>query len=231
MIKHIGKHNNRKVVILYRQVPGETHMCLVTYTDALPSALHDDVMRVLESPAGQAAKELSDALFRNLTTEGRPLLTTLHREGRIKKVPTNQVMVTPAANSVVKLDELNKILIEMEKGEEAVARLKELEDSMGMVDPRTRNKKDKKTTASTVSPPLAAPADGALSDNELAASLRQQAEKMTLEAKALMTEAERLHKEAAALVPAVQIEETPTVAADVTTTKPKTKKATKVKAN
>lgn len=231
MIKHIGKHNNRKVVILYRQVPNETHMCLVTYTDSLPSALHDDLMRVLESPAGQAAKELSDALFRNLTTEGRPLLTTLHREGRIKKVPTNQVMVTPAANSVVKLDELNKILIEMEKGEEAIARLKELEDSMGMVDPRTRNKKDKKTTASTVSPPLAAPADGALSDNELAASLRQQAEKMTLEAKALMTEAERLHKEAAALVPAEQEKETPMVAADVTTTKPKTKKATKVKTN
>lgn len=231
MIKHIGKHNGRKVVILYRQVPGESHMCLVTYTDALPSALHDDVMRVLESPAGQAAKELSDALFRNLTTEGRPLLSTLHREGRIKKVPTNQVMVTPAANSSVKLDELNKILTEMEKGEEAIARLKEIEDTMGMVDPRTKNKKGKKNSGDTVAPPLAAPTDGALSDSELAESLKRQAEKMTSEAKALMAEADRLHKEAAMLVPAKEEKETPMVTADVTTTKSKAKKTTKVKAN
>jgi len=230
MIKHIGKHNNRKVVILYRQVPGENHMCLVTYTDALPSALHDDIMRVLESPVGQEAKELSDALFRNMTTEGRPLLTTLHREGRIKKVPTNQVMVTPTANSSVKLDELNKLLTEMEKGEEAISRLKEIEDTLGMVDPRNKNKKNRKNTANTVSSTLSAPTDSVLSDTELASSLKQQAEKMSVEAKALLAEADRLYKEAAALLPKEEVKETQMVTADATT-KPKAKKTTKVKAN
>ena len=31
MIKHIGKHGDRKVAIVFREVPGETHMCLVIY--------------------------------------------------------------------------------------------------------------------------------------------------------------------------------------------------------
>ena len=36
MAKHVGKHNDRKVVILFREVPDEGHMCLVIYSDLLP---------------------------------------------------------------------------------------------------------------------------------------------------------------------------------------------------
>ena len=31
--KHVGKHNNKKIVVLWRQVPNENHMALVTYSD------------------------------------------------------------------------------------------------------------------------------------------------------------------------------------------------------
>jgi hypothetical protein len=229
MIKHIGKHNNRKVIILYKKVPGEDHMCLVSYTDSLPGQLHDDIMKILESPIGQAAKELSDVLFRNMASDGRGLLETLHREGRIKKVPTNQVLVTPTTNSQVKLDELNKMLDEMEKGEEAIARLRELDQTQGLIDPRTKKKKpvaESKTTSANISTPSSDSGSGIISDAALALSLKEQALRMAAEAKSLLAESDRLMKEATALLP----HEKETVTADVNT-KPKAKKTTKVKAN
>ena len=64
MIKHVGKHNQRRVAIVYRKVPDEAHMCLIAYTDSLPSMVHDEAMKCLESEVGQQAKELADALFR-----------------------------------------------------------------------------------------------------------------------------------------------------------------------
>ena len=73
MLKHIGKHNGKKVVLLWRKVPNEAHMALVAYSDALPNMIHDEVMRVLESPVGQNAKELSDALFRATMADGRKI--------------------------------------------------------------------------------------------------------------------------------------------------------------
>ena len=57
MVKHVGKHNDKKVVILFREVPGEEHMCLVAYSDLLPRLLHDDLMRAVESDSGQQASD------------------------------------------------------------------------------------------------------------------------------------------------------------------------------
>ena len=31
MIKHVGRHNERKIIIVYREVPNQTHMALVVY--------------------------------------------------------------------------------------------------------------------------------------------------------------------------------------------------------
>jgi hypothetical protein len=227
MLKHIGRHNNRKIIVLYRQVPGEDHMCLVSYSDMLPKQLHDDIMKVLESPAGQQAKELADVLFRNMATDGRSILSILHKEGYIKKVQTNQVIITPTSTSSVRLDELNNILNEMAKGEDAVKKLSELDQQLGMT---TKTKKGKesestKTTSAdvveTTTKPLIADQGGVLSDEAIAANMNSQAAKMLAEAKSLMAEAERLQKEAATLVK-------PVTESDV---KPrtKTKKTTKVK--
>ena len=59
MIKHVGKHNNKRIVVLWRQVPNEDHMALVAYSDTLPRMIHDELMRVLESPVGQNSKDLN----------------------------------------------------------------------------------------------------------------------------------------------------------------------------
>ena len=46
-VKHVGKHNNKKVVVLWNQIPGVEDMCLVTYTETLPRQYHDDLITVL----------------------------------------------------------------------------------------------------------------------------------------------------------------------------------------
>ena len=132
MIKHVGKHNQRKIAIVYRKVPDEGHMALVMYTDNLPMMVHDEAMKVLESEVGQNAKELADALFRHIMPDGTNCLQHIHKAGYLKKVPCNQVIVTPTAKSTVRLDELNDILDKLEAGGEAAQRLDDIDKNRGI---------------------------------------------------------------------------------------------------
>ena len=34
-LRHVGKHGDRKVAVVFREVPGEPHMALVVYTELL----------------------------------------------------------------------------------------------------------------------------------------------------------------------------------------------------
>lgn len=201
MLKHVGNHNGKKVILLFREVPNEEHMCLVAYSDLLPRMYHDEIMRVLESAAGQQAQSFSDALFRTTLPDGMNCLQALHKNNFIKKVPTNQVKITPTPTSSVMLDELNGILNEMAKGEEAVKKLNELDSQ---VQKYGKNKKvdnrspaQKKAAAATT----AAMTDGVLSDSDLARQRMDQAERMRADANRLLQEAEQLVKEAADLDP------------------------------
>lgn len=191
-IKHIGRHGDRKVAVIFRQVPNEDHMCLVIYPDTLPTPYHDGIMKVLESPVGQAAENLADALFRSLLPDGRAILETLHKEGMIKKIQTNQVIMTPNATSHVKLDELNNILNEMRQGEEAIKRLAEVDANAGLVDPTAARRA--KAVAEAVTTTTAA-----LDDAAIAVDLLRQAERMEAEAQNLLAESKRLKTEAAGI--------------------------------
>jgi len=193
MIKHVGVHSQKKIVILFRKVPDEEHMCLVTYSDVIPRAIHDDLMRLVESPEGQAAKEFADVLNRNLLSDGRNVLQTLHRDGFIKKVPTNQVSVTPTSNSRVRLDELNRLIDQIALGGDAAARLANLDENVGM-----RKTSGTKTTSSDVSgePAIVSSGDGVLSDTDIANLNLSQASTMRANAAQLIAEATRLETEA-----------------------------------
>lgn len=216
MLKHIGRHGDRKVVILFREVPGEDHMCLVIYPETLPTHIHDSIMKTLESPVGQQANNLADALHRGMLPDGRPQLETLHREGMIKKVPSTQVIVTPNASSSVKLDELNRIVREMEQGDEARKRLQQLDASQGMVDPQTKRDQEREFKRRQLEqqsaqrqrgetpPPMTA--DAAMSDKDLAMNMLSQAKKMESEAKGLIAEAARMKKEAQRMYPSVHLD-------------------------
>jgi hypothetical protein len=190
-LRHVGKHNERKVAIIFREVPGEPHMCLVTYPDVLNRHVHDPLMKCIESDIGQSSENLADALNRTYTVEGKIILQALHAEGQLKKVNTEQVVVTPSPNVRIKLNELNKILDEMKQGEAAVRRLAEIDSSTGLQDPvdvARRMRGDQQA-------PLQA-AQGALGDDQIANNMRIQAERMATEAKGLLAESERMMKEA-----------------------------------
>ena len=200
-LRHVGKQGDRKLAVTFRELPGESHMCLVTYTQTLNQHIHDPMMRCIESEIGQNSENLADALNRTYTQDGKPILLTLHHEGLLKKVQTSQVIMTPAPNVNIKLEELNKILDEMAQGEAAVKRLAELDSSQGLQDPADVAKRMR--GQSNQSPGSVSNSVDALGDQQLANNLRQQAEKMLKEAKGLMAEAERLQKEAASMDPPV----------------------------
>lgn len=217
--RHVGKHGDRKVAVVFREVPGEDHMCLVTYTETLNMHIHDPLIKCIESDIGQNSEHLADALNRTYTKDGRPILQVLHVEGQLKKVNTSQIVMTPQPNTQIKLNELNTILDEMKKGEDAVKKLADMDKSRGLQDPADVVRRMRGPQAGE--PAIQAGSNDTLGDNQLANNLRQQAAKMAAEAKGLLAESERLLSEAAVMDP-------PKEAPKAKTTK--TKKATKATA-
>jgi len=206
-LRHVGKIGDRKVAILFREVPGEPHMCLVANTETLNQHIHDPMMSCIESDIGQNSEHLADALNRTYTKDGKIILQVLHAEGMIKKVQTEQVVVTPSPSTRIKLSELNKILDEMQQGEKAIKRLQELDQSRGLQDPadvarRIRGDKQALQESQDLAAAQQAPqrglqaTDGALGDSFIANNLLQQAQRMEAEAKGLLAESARLQKEA-----------------------------------
>lgn len=193
MIKHVGQHNERKIVIVYREVPEQDHMALVVYSDVLPGVIHDPVMKVLENE-GQSEKSLADAFHKATLPDGRNMLNALHSEGYLKKVQTNQIVVTANKTSNVRLDELNKIINEMATGADAQERLANLDNSRGLIDPNVGRELG-------APPPSTSPAGGALTDTDIANNLIEQAKTMEMNAKSMLAESKRLKAEAKEMAP------------------------------
>ena len=192
--KHVGEHNGKKVVIVQRAIPEEEWMASVVYSEIIPSHYHDDIMRVLESEEGQNADEFWQVLQRRVGTTGVNLLNGIAMEGFLKKANTNQIIVKPNSASNVRLDELNKLLIEAGQGEQAVRKLEELDRQRGFKDNR-------KTDVPSAHGETQVTTEGAMSDADLAELNIKQAGDMKVQAKALLDEAKRLEAEAKKLNP------------------------------
>lgn len=195
IVKHIGKHGDQRVAILFREVPEEEWMALVVYPDRLQRNIHDSIMKVLESDQGQQADSLGDVLGRNLLSDGRQILTTLHKEGFIKKVRTSDIIVTPNPQSHVRLDELNKILDGMRDGTDAAEKLADLDANAGLVDPVQKARDAAVVTEA---------GGDLLDDATLAKDRLEQARQMVADGNALIAEGERLAEEAYELDPALK---------------------------
>jgi len=224
-IKHVGKHGDRKVCILFRQVPGEDHMSLVIYPEVLPAHWHDAIMKVIESPVGQQAEELADAFHRSMLPDGRLILETLHVERMIKKVRSADILVTPQPNASIRLDELNKMLNEMKQGQDAIARMAKNDASRGLVDPFTKRAAEAEYKNSLTNPADIAESfqenDG-LSDKDIANNMLAQAIQMEQEAKGMIAEAARMKKDAERMFPAASAKAAKKVAVSVSEEKPVT---------
>jgi hypothetical protein len=143
-------------------------------------------MKCIESDVGQNANDISGPLSRTLMDSGQNVLNTLHSGGWIRRVPTNQMILRPNASTTIRLDELNKILREMEQGDDAKAKLAELDAQAGFRDPAKSltnlNQPDPAVQ------PIEAAGDGVLTDAHIAQGQLSQAERMANDAQNLLNE-------------------------------------------
>ena len=119
----------------------------------------------------------------------------------MKKVRTQDVIMIARPNTPgVRLDEINKIINDLETGSEAAKNLAKLDAQAGMADP-DKNAKAVQAAAQVVG--SNATAGTVLSDESIANGLVQQAEAMQAQMVSLQAEAARLMTEAQALNPAL----------------------------
>jgi hypothetical protein len=185
MLKHTGrlKANQRKVVVAYKVVPGEPENCVVITTENLGADQHDTLMRTLESSSGQEAFEFATVMQRTYLPDGRNMLAAFHTQGKMVKMPTNQIEMTPDRNSVILLSELNDIIAQQRGvtvGDLAIS------DGSG-----TKKAASKEVIADPVTP-VASTDNAVLSDDEIAAKYRSDADRLFKEAKRLREQADEI---------------------------------------
>ena len=186
-LKHVGRvtKTKKKCAVAYRVLPGDPDNCLVVFTEALDAADHDSLINLIESNAGQTADEFADAMARSSLSDGRNMLAGFHKTGKLTKVATNLIEMTPNNNTSLPLDELNKTIAE-QKGVTV--------NDLAMKDPQGA------TIAEVKDAPVADPAASytapatpdVLTDEALAAQYRSQADSLFKEAKTLREQAEQL---------------------------------------
>jgi hypothetical protein len=113
-LKHVGrvKATNKKCLIAYRTLPGEAHYCLIVPTENLPDLYHDALINLVESPAGQSSYEFAEAMDRTQFPDGSRMLPALHATGRLLKVATGAIEMTPTTGYSLLLSELNQVIAE-----------------------------------------------------------------------------------------------------------------------
>jgi hypothetical protein len=185
-IKHVGKIKNtqKRVVVVFREIPNDENHCLVVDTDALPDWMHDNIISAVESPGAQSSANFYEYAQRTVFTDGTNMLSTLHSTNRMQKVPTANILMTPNNSISISLDELNDMIRQQNGGQPVVKPSEDqLTTARRSVDP------------STVSTPMK---KNAVADN---ASI---AKTMLSQAEAFRAEAERLQAEAFALEPSLK---------------------------
>ena len=180
-IKHVGRltTNNRKLVVAYRVVPGEPENCLVIHTESLEAADHDTLINMVESNSGQTADELSTVMARTQLTDGSNMLARFHQTGKLVKVPTNIVELTPNRTTAIKLDEINQMIAD-QKGVTI--------EELAVPDTTPKAPAPTAPAVEDATPTGEAPLD----DEALAAQYRSQADSLFKEAKRLREQAEEL---------------------------------------
>lgn len=118
-MKHVAKWNERKCLVLFREVPGEPENALLIMTGELGPSQHDELISVIDSDEAQANSDLAQVLNGRNFSDGRIMLQALHADGLITKAPVSEVTMTPTPNDNVALSDLNESIATIEAGKEA----------------------------------------------------------------------------------------------------------------
>lgn len=188
--KHVGKivNTGEKVAVVFRTVPGESNTALVLPTTTLRDDQHNSLMELIDSPQGQQANELGEIMFTRTFPNGANMLNAVRAEGRLKKVTTDSVKMTPTPVNEILLSELN-VLIAEQRGVS-------VDDLYTLVSgaPVAGSAKSEEVKNSVINDgaALKAPDNAVLSDEDLAKSYRSQADRLSKEAAELRRQAEAL---------------------------------------
>jgi hypothetical protein len=108
-IKHVGRHKGtgQRLSVVFMSLPDEPENALAVYSDSLPDRYHDSYMEAIESNEGQTTNNLYEVLSRKVFFHGKVMLDTLHKEGHLAKIPTDQIIMTPNTQTNVPLNEIN----------------------------------------------------------------------------------------------------------------------------
>jgi len=197
--KHIGQIANtgRRCVVVFREIYDDKgnviddKHCLVFETDTLPDAEHQDLMKIIESEPAQSASELYNVLARTRLGSGIIALNWLVSSQRLRKFPTNNVMLTPDSNTVIGLDKINKIVKMQQSGASQQDIETVLQDDTDLP-PRQINQVVNDVDDSVVVPDTATPetgGEGVLDDAAIATNYIAQAESFEAQAKELREQA------------------------------------------
>jgi hypothetical protein len=191
-IKHVGrlKTNNRKAIVAFRVIPEDPLNCLVVMTESLEAGDHDALISLVDSTTGQTEYELGSAMMRTKLPDGSNMLARFSATGKLMKMPTSEIEMTPNFQSSVNLAELNQIMAD-NKGVTVA--------DLAVKDPnQTTTQTAPVAPATNVAPEMTAmdealnTAEQPMTDEVMAASLRSQADAMFKEAKSLREQAEEL---------------------------------------
>jgi len=191
-LKHVGRmaHNQRRVIVAYKVLPGDPEHCVVVTTENLEAGDHDSLIKLVESASGQQADDLATVMMRSTLSDGSNMLARFHTTGKMVKVKTADVEMIPNQNSSIKLSELNEA-IAAQRG----VTVNDLAVTGG------DGKTVQQSTASAmtasemaaVAPSVAPVADdGVITDESLAKKFRSDADRLSKEAAELRRQAEEL---------------------------------------
>lgn len=183
-LKHVGRmaKNKRKIVVAYNVIPGDPDSAVVVTTENLDAGEHDTLMKLVESEAGQRENIFADAMSRTVLPDGRNMLAAFHTTGKMVKVSTSDVEMVPNRNSTILLSELNE-LIAQQRGVTVA----------DLAPKGNTTQKNPEPTAPVVEQiQETAPTSELLTDDDLAAKYRSDADRLFKEAKRLREQAEEL---------------------------------------
>lgn len=113
-IKHVGrmKTNNAKVLVVFRTLPGDPYHALVLGTANLDDSYHNAIINLVESQQAQDVNEFGEIMSIRHFPDGRLMLPAMHQDGKLVKVPTTDVLMTPNPVTSIALDQLNLMIAE-----------------------------------------------------------------------------------------------------------------------
>ena len=196
-VKHVGRVANTgmKCVVVFREIYDdqgnvtEPDKCLVVETERLPDMEHDDVVRVVESPAGQEAAQFYEIAHRSMFGDGLNMLVKLNNRGYLKKYSTDEIIMTPNTHTSIKLSEINEVIRKQKSG------MSQDDIANSMVDDTDQPPRTQSSSQNT--PPAPTAEADVLDDTAIAKTMLSQAETYELEVK-------RLREEAYAMAPALK---------------------------